>query len=114
MALDSATGSELDIAGAAASRPTYINKIQFDGDAAYATGGSEDFEQFVRDVTDDQVTVLGVEGYGYNAALTAITHLVRYDKANDKLQVYLLADGLQVAGAVDLSATKFELTVTGQ
>jgi hypothetical protein len=113
MALDSATGSELDIAGAAPSRPTYINKIQFDGDAAYATGGSADFEQFVHDVTDDIVTVVSVEGYGYNAAFTAMTHFVRYDKANDKLQVHLLA-GAEVGGAVDLSSFKFELTVTGQ
>lgn len=113
MALDSATGSEIDIAGAAASRPTYLNKIDFDGDAAYATGGSANFQQFVRDVTGDQVTVLGVEGLGYNAALTAVTHFVRYDKVADTLQVFLLA-GAEVAGAVDLSSTKFELTVTGQ
>jgi hypothetical protein len=111
MALDSATGSELDIAGHSPSRPVYINKISFDGDAAYATGGSADFQQFVRDVTEDIVTVVDATGYGYTAG--ALTHFARHDHVNDTLVAFVLA-GTEVPNATDLSSVSFELTVTGQ
>lgn len=113
MALLPATGSELTIQGAAPSRPSYAIRITFDGDAAYATAGSAGFTAFVRAVTGDQITIRAVHGRGYNAGRTAFTHFVRFDAVSDKLQVFILADGLEVADAVDLNATKFEVTVWG-
>ena len=50
---------------------------------------------------------MAADGYGYTAG--AITHIARYDAANDKLVAHLIAGA--EAGAGDLSAVSFELTV---
>jgi hypothetical protein len=111
MALGALT--EVDIAGQAPSRPTYLNSFTLVGDDSYPTGGTLNFQAAVRLGTGDQVTLLAVNGYGI-AAGGAISHLVRYDKATDALLVYLVATGAQIANAVDLSATTFHLTAIGQ
>ena len=110
MALSALTGSVVAEQGETAMRANFIHKVEFDGDAAYATGGSVAFQQFVRDVVGEQVTIGGISGYGLNAAGTAFTHFLHYDAATDKLQVFLLA-GAEVGNGVDLSATKFHAVV---
>lgn len=107
MALDSATGSTLGGQGQTTLRPSFIDRVTFDGDAAYPAGGSADAQAFFRAVLGDQVTVLAADGYGYTAG--AITHIARYDAANDKLVVHVIAGGEASPG--DLSSVSFELTV---
>lgn len=109
MALDSETGSVSAEQGETTMRANFIHQIEFDGDAAYAAGGSANFQQFVRDVTGEEVTISGVVGYSVNAGGTALVHIAHYDVANDKLQAFAVADGAQATG--DISANTFHLTV---
>lgn len=84
-------------------------RIEFDGDDAYATGGTAGFLATIRSALAHQapVTILGVLPQDCGAFLPI------YDYANDKLIVRQLSDGAEVANAADLSGTKFNLIVIG-
>lgn len=112
MALDPTLATERALAGQAPSRPTYLHRLEFPGDAAYATGGSAAVEKFVQDATGDIVTLLTINGYGYTAG--ALTHILQHDIVNDTLQVFVLATGAEAANAADLSGVTFQATVMGQ
>lgn len=111
MALDSATGSVRSEQGETTMRANIIHKLEFDGDAAYLTAGSLAFQQFVRDVTGEQVTITGATGFLLNAATTAITHVLHYDAAADTLQAFVWATGVEAANAADLSGSVAHMEV---
>lgn len=109
MALDPDTFTSKEQHGGEPGAPSYIEKLTFAGDAAYATGGSANFKTVVGTAIGRIVTVTDVRGYGYTAG--ALTHFVRYDDTNDKLLVYLLSDGTQASAAANLSSVTFDVTV---
>lgn len=100
-------------AGHSPSAPTFIDRLLFPGDSAYTTGGTLMFEDSVRAILERDVTIIDVVGYGYSAANVA-THLVRYLRSTDALEVYVIATGAQVANAANLSTTTFDVTVFSQ
>lgn len=109
MALDSATGAVVAEQGETAMRANFIHKITFDGDAAYpGAAGSANFQQFVRDVVGEVVTIAGITGYAITAG--AITHLLHYDSDNDTLEMFAIATGA-AQGAGDQSAAECHVVV---
>ena len=91
--------------GKSASAPLRAIPCSFEGDAAYQTGGTADFEGTVQDILGEDVTLITVcqndcEGY-----------VVHYDRVADKLLVYEAgADAAaldEVANDADLSGTDF-------
>lgn len=91
-------------------RPNGISRVTIVGDDDYTTGGTVDFvAAFLRAELNRDLEVTQVVGYGLVAGV--ITHIVSYDTTDDKLLVYLLADGIEVANAVDLSTSTFDLEI---
>lgn len=84
----------------------FIDDVSVPGDGAYPTGGTAAFTTSLRAITKDQREVLSIVDQGANA-----TYYPVYDKANDKLKIFVRATGVEVANAVDLSATTFKLCV---
>lgn len=96
--------------GQTTMRPNGVVRLTFAGEASYAAGGAVDFaDVYLLAELGRQVTVTQVVGYGKTADV--IDHYVDYDAANDKLKAYVLATGVQVAGAVDLSSVVFDLMI---
>lgn len=95
--------------GQAASTPLRAIPVSFPGDAAYATGGTADFEGSIQAELGEEVTVLGVLGQDCDG------YVVQYDRANDKLLVYEAgADGAaldEIGAGADLHATTFNVLV---
>lgn len=80
--------------------------ISFDGDDAYPTGGSAAFQTAVRALLDRNIVILGIMDYSDNGS-----YLCRYDRSSDKLKVYAMGSGSEVANATDLSGTNFKLGI---
>lgn len=111
-------------------RASYMHRVQLvlAGANTYEAAGYTAFAAFFQTLQESPlatakseqdptqgVTLRSVEGYGYsNSAKLAITHLIHYDPSTDKLHIYLVATGAQVAGAVDLSSTFFEFTAISE
>jgi hypothetical protein len=89
-----------------ASSVLYVQDISFAGDGAYPTGGTAGFQASVRAITGDQREIVVVDDVGAIAGFYAV-----YDKANDKLKVFVRTTGVEVANATDLSGTTFKLCV---
>lgn len=103
MALGAATqGAEVGQEGG----PTFFQLLTFLGDDAYPTGGTENFQAFVRTSMANRgnVEVIGV--IPQDCGL----HRPVYDKATDKLKVLLGSTGVEV-GAGDNSAITYNLIV---
>lgn len=100
-----------NLGGEGANQNVFIISITFPGDAAYATGGTASFTEFIRS-KDFRLyggwRVINVEGWG---VIGGVLHFLKYDRVNDKLLVFTGADGTEVANATDLSATTFNATV---
>lgn len=81
-------------------------RISFLGDDSYPTGGTAGLNALV-------AAALGVTSVVIEAVVqqNLSDHVARYDKTNDKLMVQLMSTGAEVANAVDLSGTTFELLV---
>lgn len=111
MALDT-TPTIGDEQGQRPMQASYMQRMQFDGDSSYPTGGTLEFaETYLLAHLGRQCTVLDVQGYGYSAA-NVLTHVVRYIASTDALMVYVLATGAQVANTTNLSTTTFDVVVT--
>lgn len=82
--------------------------ISFLGDDSYPTGGTAEFQAYVRAALPEkrEVTVLAVLPGGLNGGNTPI-----YDAANDKLLMVVAATGVEVANEVDLSSVTMLLKV---
>lgn len=83
--------------------PTFIDRVRVQGDASYTAGGYAlglatklPGKTILQAVANPQVA----SDWGF-----------AYDRTNDKLKVFVLSTGLEVAGAVDLSAMDVELVV---
>lgn len=96
--------------GQTTMRPNGVLRLQFVGEASYVAGGAIEFAAtYLLAELGRLVTVTQVTGYGKTADV--IDHYVDYDAAGDKLKAYVLATGVQVAGAVDLSSVVFDLLI---
>jgi len=74
------TGGQLD--GPGGNDPLFANLVSFNGDGAYAAGGTPDFEAAMQAVIGsgrELIAVIGQDCGGYVPV---------YDKAADKLKVY--------------------------
>lgn len=103
MALGTMTWNEHG--GEAPSKPRFIDRLSFAGDSAYPTGGTAAFEDSYQAKIGQRRKVLSVKSEDCGA------YGVVYDRANDKLKVIVLATGVEVANATDLSATTFVVVV---
>lgn len=88
-----------------------VDVMTFTGDTAYAAGGTEEFSAFLKTALGREIEILAVLGYSIQG--TTQPHTVHYDRENDKLQVFL-ADTAAEAGAGDLSAATFHVTIVSQ
>ena len=91
-------------------------KLSFAGDDSYPSGGTPDFNQYIRDAiaaaaaaavdknVRDEEGVSCIEVIAGNCG----AYVPSYDSDNDKLYVRDIADGAQSSG--DLSTTTFEIT----
>jgi hypothetical protein len=88
----------------------YVDTLSFPGDTSYPTGGTTDFQDFVRAAVGHNVEVLSVLEAGSDTGGTPAAFIARYDKANDTLLI--LDEALaEVAATTDLSTTTFNLVV---
>lgn len=81
-----------------------VVKFTMVGDNAYPAGGSVGVEAALKVEASQGVTILGVVDVTADA-----THYAAWDGTNGKLVVFVRATGLEVAPAVDLSGTTFNL-----
>ncbi len=84
--------------------PLFIDELSFAGDGAYPAGGTPGIQALLRAQTKDQRQLHAVMDQG-----GVSTHYAVYDKANDKLVVYVRATGVEVAPAASLAAVTFKL-----
>lgn len=100
-----ATPATLDAqTGEAPGAPTFFIRLSFLGDDSYPTGGSINFQAFVRAaVSGRAVEVIDVVPGDCG------DNVPSYDKTNDKLFVRVMSTAAQVANAVDLSGVTFNL-----
>lgn len=91
--------------------PLSMARLTIVGDASYPTGGTPDFAALV--ATALGITGIEIEAVIHQGPVTA-DFAVAYDKANDKLTARVISTGAQVANAVDLSGTTFEVLVIGK
>lgn len=119
MALDiTASNASIDEARSIGGRAQFCYTISFDGDPAYVAGadGSENFQQFVRDLLEQ-------EGAG---GMITITDVNYHDSggftprwtgpSTDSLKVYrtgAVNAAQEEHPSADLSATRFVLTIHG-
>lgn len=109
MALDAETGSlDNDQVNGSVISP-FVRTITFNGDAAYATGGSANFTAFVREVLGGSQAY---EVVGLQQLSKSGDNELLYDKNADKLMVLLRSTGAEVANAFDLSAVSFTVALT--
>ena len=92
------------VGGADSQGPIYHNRLSFLGDDAYPTGGSVNFNAFVRVLFSDTRSVLYVVG-------TDGTNDYEYDIVNDLLIARVMATGAEVANTTDLSSNTVTLAV---
>ncbi len=106
MALGTMTLNEKAIASG--SCPSFQEDFSFPGDGAYPTGGTVGFQALVRAATGvkEARTVQAVVDISGGA-----TYYPVYDRANDKLKVFVRATGVEVADTTNLSATTFRVLV---
>jgi hypothetical protein len=109
MALATAFTTRLN-GGEGAHQNVFVDSITFPGDSAYATGGTAAFSEYFRSKGEPYGArrVINVEGW---AIISAVLHVLKYDRVNDKLLVFKADDGTQVANATDLDASTFNATV---
>lgn len=89
--------------GASPSEPTFIDSLSFAADGAYLTGGTTGFLAKYRALTKSARTPIAV--FSLDAAYT-----VSYDSATDKLKVYDVDAGNELAAA-DQSAITLKVAV---
>lgn len=88
--------------------PIFHDNVSVVGDASYSTGGSTGLAAKLRAATKDARAIIEAscfDGSGY---------AVEYHPADDKMKVFVSADGAQsaeVANATDLSAVTFKFHV---
>lgn len=87
----------------------FVDQISLPGDDSYVTGGTLDFDGYMQFLLGDSRDVIGVISgdCGNNEAI----YIPNAGATPGKLQVRVRSTGLEVANAVDLSATTFNLTV---
>lgn len=104
-----ANQTKIAAAGVVPSHALVAFRMSFDGDDAYATGGTANFSTVVHEAIEHKapLTILGVVPENCGA------YLPQYDKVADKLLVRQLSDGAEVAAAADLSGTSFTILVIG-
>lgn len=109
MALGTATQNSK--AGAVASAPVFIDDISFAGDSSYPTGGTAAFQDYIRNAAGikEGRTILAVIDVTGNA-----THYPVYNKATDKLMMFVRTTGVEVANATNMSGTTFRFQVLSQ
>ena len=92
---------------AAGDGPLFMDRIEFDGDDAYAAGGTPDFESVFQALVGHTRTIVTVidENIGVN--------VLQYDHAGDKLLVRLLSTGAEIANG-DLSAVQYHATIVSK
>jgi hypothetical protein len=88
----------------------YCDVIEFPGDDDYVTGGTPEFQSFVRAAVGHNVTVIAIIDVGSNTAGTPALFEPVYDQANDTL-IVLDPARVEVAATTDLSTTTFRLAV---
>lgn len=88
-----------------ATAPLDVIHLSFAGDDSYPTGGTANFQAYVRALLSRDVTVAAVTKAAATGVYTAI-----YDIANDKLYVEDAA-GSEVGNGTDLQATTFALVL---
>ena len=95
-------------AGKSASTPTFIDDISFAGDSSYPTGGTAAFEAYLQGTTGIK------EGRTIDAVIDVTgnaTHYPVYDKANNKLKMFVRTTGVEVANTTNMSGTTFRFVV---
>lgn len=95
-------------AGKAPSAPTFIDDISFAGDASYPTGGTAAFQDFIRGAAGIKEgrtidAVIDIAGQAANMPI--------YNKATDKLMVFVRTTGVEVANTTNLSGVTFRVLV---
>ena len=110
MALGTAAATQAG--GRSPSQPLTHDRLTFLGDDAYTVGGTLLFEAYVQTALNRTVELLSCTGYGGDG--TDLTHYAEYDAAADALKCYVIATGVEIAGAVDLSGTTFVLDCTSR
>lgn len=91
--------------GKNASSPTFVDRLSFAGDGAYPSNGTEGFEDYVRAKLGDNRTIIGILAEDCGAYRPV------YDRATDKLKVFVTADGTEVSNGTNLSATTMHVVV---
>lgn len=81
--------------------------LELTGPAAYTAGG----EDFLADAIPFRV---GVDVHAVSGRSQSGDFWLLHDRANSKLKVFVAATGVEVAGAVDLSAEVFDAAVLGR
>ena len=95
--------------GQTTMRPNFQTRLLLAGDASYPAGGYA-MADYLKANLSITPTVLDIRGYGKTAG--GIDHYVDYDIDNDKLKLYVLATGAEVAGATDVSSVALDLVLT--
>lgn len=95
--------------GQTTMRPNFQTRLTFNGDSSYPAGGYE-MADYLKANLSITPTVLDMRGYGKTAGV--ISHFLDYDIDNDKLKLYVLATGAEVAGAVDVSSVALDVVLT--
>lgn len=95
-------------AGKAPSAPTYIDDISFTGETSYPAGGTAGFQDYFRNAVGIKEgrtidAVIDITGQAANYPV--------YNKATDKLMMFVRTTGVEVAGAVNLSGITFRFLV---
>lgn len=106
MALSAAGITRVGNAGDIATRPAFIESLSFLGDNSYPTGGYA-FDAVVEEKLGVGLEIIAAHGIGQGAA----GYHVLYVKSTGKLMVLVGATALELAGATDLSAVTFTVTV---
>jgi hypothetical protein len=87
--------------------------ISFAGDSDYPTGGTATFATLVKAALDagSVESLAGIEVLGVVEILPVATHYPVYDKANDKLMLFVRTTGAEEAAHADLHLTTFRVAV---
>lgn len=90
--------------------PVVTARLSFAGDSSYPTGGTAGFAAFVAAALGvaGPLDVLGVDQQSLS------DHVLRYNRATDKLTAQLMSTGAEVANGVNLSGTTFNVVVTAR